>query len=35
MLSGAKAAYKFGNKYTEEEKKKGNDPLSNLFGAKK
>ena len=35
MLSGAKAAYKFGNKYAEEEKKKGNDPLSNLFGAKK
>ena len=34
MLSGAKAAYKFGNKYAEEEKKKGNDPLSNLFGKK-
>ena len=35
MLSGAKAAYKFGNKYAEEEKKKGNDPLTNLFGGKK
>jgi hypothetical protein len=35
MLSGAKTAYKYGNKYAEEEKKKGNDPLSNLFGNKK